>query len=260
MIQMMKEMVEYRELLWSLTLKDIRIRYKQTFLGITWAIFTPLAMMLIFTFVFQRVAKVSTGDIPYPIFVYCGLLPWTFFSASLTTAVTCLVQNSNLVTKIYFPREVLPLAAIFSKLIDFIIAGVVFVGLMIFYEVSVNWTILFFPFILLIQIIFMIGVSFLLSMGNLFYRDVGYLFNVLILLWMFVTSVIYPINVENPLMQRVLNLNPMTPIIDSYRNVLIQGVVPDIFLLFQTTIISLFVFVVGWALFHKYQYLFAERI
>jgi len=260
LVDQIKELVSYRELLYSLVLRDIKIRYKQSFLGIAWAMFTPLAMMLIFTFVFSRITKISTGEIPYPIFAYCGLLPWTFFSGSLTGATVSLVSNRSLVTKIYFPREVFPLAAILSKFVDFCIALVILFGLMIYFRVSFHWTILLFPLLLVVQVLFMAGLAFFLSMGYLFYRDIKYIFDVIIMLWMFATSVIYPINVESPTLQRILMLNPMTPILDSYRSLILEGRIPNISSLSLPTVIAVAFFIIGWVWFHKSEYLFAETI
>ena len=260
MIEVFREIFRYRELLWSLTLKQLKIRYKQTFLGIAWALFTPLAMMLIFTFIFSRIAKISTADIPYLIFVYCGLLPWTFFSGSLSTATTVLVSNTNLITKVYFPREVFPLSIILSKFVDFCIASLILIGLMFFYRVNLHFTILFVPLVLLTQIMLMTGLSFLLSMGNLFYRDVKYIFDVVIVLWMFATSVIYPINVESAVLQRILMLNPMTPIIDAYRALILKGTLPNLSYLGVAAAISIAIFFVGLFYFHRNEHLFAENI
>lgn len=260
MLEIIKEIFRYRELLLSLTHRELKIRYKQTILGIAWALFTPLSMMLIFTFVFNKIAKISTGEIPYPIFIYCGLLPWTFFATSLTSATTSLVDNFNLVTKIYFPREVFPLASILSRFVDFCLASIILIGLMLFYKIDFHLTILFLPLILIIQLLLMIGFCFLLSMGNLFYRDVKYIFEVVIILWMFLTSVIYPINVDSPVLQKILLLNPMTPIIDSYRAVILEGKLPDIGNLSIAIIISISVFLIGAIWFHRSEHLFAESI
>jgi len=254
------EIFQYRELLSRLVIKSLKVRYKQALLGMAWAGFTPLAMMFIFTFVFTKITKVSTEGIPYPIFAYCGLLPWTFFAGSLTAATNSLVGNANLVTKVYFPREVFPLAVIFSKLVDFFIASIILVGLMLFYGFGWQPTILLVPLVFMVQIALMMGLAFLLSLGNLFFRDVKYVFDVLIILWMFVTSVIYPIKVGSPILQRILMLNPMTPIIDAYRALILEGRLPQVGPLFTAGIISIFILLVGAYLFHRNEHLFAENI
>ena len=259
--QTLTELVHYRDLLFSLTLRDLRIRYKQSLLGIAWALFTPLAMMLLFTLFTQaKVLNIDTGDVPYVIFVYCGILPWTFFSSSLAGATTCLVANHSLVTKIYFPREVFPFSMILSKLLDLLIASSLLVCLMLFYKIPFQQTLIALPALLLLQIIFMLGMALLLSMGNLYFRDVKYLFDVLIVLWMFATSVIYPIQLSNPILQKIFMLNPMTPIIDSYRAVIIHGQWPNMANLAPAIVISLAVFLIGVIWFQNKQYEFAERI
>ena len=260
MLAIISEIFRYRELLSRLVIKEVKVRYKQALLGMAWAIFTPLAMMLIFTFVFSKITRISTGEIPYPIFAYCGILPWTFFASSLTSATNSLVTNSNLVTKVYFPREVFPLAVILARFIDFCVASLILVGLMFFYHIPFHATALLFPFILLIQVILMMGLSLLLSMGNLFFRDVKYIFDVVIILWMFTTSVIYPINVDSPALQRILMLNPMTPILNAYRALILKGEVPGIAPLLPAIAISVAIFFIGVILFHKTEHLFAENI
>ena len=215
---MFAELIKYRELLYSLTLREIRVRYKQSLLGVLWALFVPLSMMLIFTFVFTKAlkfdGKLDLGGMPYAVFAYIGLLPWTFFSAGLTGAVNSLVANQTLVTKVYCPREAFPLACIASSAFDFAIASTLLVGIIGYFHFFTEWsfslhlTILVVPVIVLIQTLFTIGLGFVLAMGNLFYRDVRFVFSVVIYLWMFVTSVIYPLESSKPLYNMLINLNP----------------------------------------------------
>jgi len=247
MKEMIKELVEYRELLWSLTVRDIRVRYKQAVLGMLWALFTPMALMFIFTFVFSHITVIDTGGIPYPLFAYCGLLPWTFFSGSLSGAMGSLVSNRSLVTKVYFPREVFPLSKILSKLVDLGISFTLVFVLMIYYKIPFHGLLL--PFVLIIQIFFTIGLGMFLSIGYLFYRDVRYVFDVIIMLWMFSTSVVYPIHSTSPIVTNILSLNPMIPIIDAYRALIIHGVLPDLGGLILPIGISLFIFFFGMVLF-----------
>ncbi|MCK4352479.1 ABC transporter permease [candidate division WOR-3 bacterium] len=257
MIAIFKEIYKYRELLLTLALRDVKSRYKQSVLGITWALFVPLIAMLVFTFVFSKFVKVDTGGIPYPIFAYCGILPWTFFAASLNTSINSLVANGGLVTKIYFPREVFPLASIAASFVDFCIATLVLLGLMLFYHIHFHLTILLVIPILLLQIMLTAGLGFIFSMANLFFRDIRYLFQVIIPLWMFATPVVYPIPEK---FRWLYIINPMAPIISSYRSLIIEGSLPDMTTFSISILISLTIFIIGALWFHRAEYLFAENI
>jgi lipopolysaccharide transport system permease protein len=262
--QRFREVYSYRTLLWTLAWRDIRVRYKQSLLGIAWAMFIPVSMTLLFSFVFTKIVMVKT-DVPYPIFAYCGLLPWQFFSSATTSATNSLIANRSLVTKIYFPAEVFPLSSIIASFVDFLMGWVVLVGLMIYFSftessIIVSWTTILVIAVIFAQVLFTAGVSFFLSMGNLFFRDVRYIYGVVITLWMFASSVVYPMKVSNPKLQMILNFNPMTPILDAYRDVLLRGRFPDINNFGYATIISIILFLIGWVVFYKMQYKFAEKV
>lgn len=254
-----RELIAHRELLLELAARDVRIRYKQTLLGAAWAFFTPLVMMILFTQIFARIAKIDTGSIPYPIFVYCGLLPWQFFSSSLKGSVESLTRNSRLVTKIYMPREVFPLAQILSSFLDFLVASLLLAAMMAWYGYTPAWTILALPVVIAVQILLTVGLALILSMANLFFRDVKYVFEVVLLMWMFATSVIYPIHLDGS-WAWLLALNPMTPVIDAYRSVLLLGEFPNAAGFGYAAAIGLALTVVGFRWFHESEYLFAERI
>jgi ABC-type polysaccharide/polyol phosphate export permease len=257
MISIFKEIYQYRELLFSLALRDIKARYKQSFLGICWALFVPLVSMLTFSLVFTRFVEVNTKGIPYPIFAYSGLLPWTFFAASLNFSINSLVTNAGLITKIYFPREVIPIASIIANLLDFCIASIILVGLMVWYKFSFHLTLLMIPMILLIQIIFTTGLGFIFGMANLFFRDIKYVFQVLIPLWMFATPVVYPIPEKY---QWICKINPMGPIISSYRKIILDAEFPNSTQFFIACILSLIIFIVGILWFRRVSSVFAENV
>jgi lipopolysaccharide transport system permease protein len=264
LIQRFKELLDYRALLWTLAWRDIRVRYKQSVLGIGWAIFIPLAMMFVFTFVFTRIVPIET-DIPYAIFAYCGLLPWQFFSASTTNAANSLVANRSLITKIYFTAEVLPMSCVLASFVDFLVGTTVLLGLMVFYivtgyKITITVTAFFAVVVLLVQILFTCGVSFILATANAFFRDVRYIYNVLIMLWMFGSSVVYPMKTSNPRLQFLINLNPMTPILEAYRDVLLRGKYPDAGPFGYSTFMALALFLVGWKILYNMQYRFAEKV
>ena len=263
------ELWRYRHLLSTLTVRELRIRYKQSLLGVGWAICVPLSMMLIFTFVFTRAVKLD-GDMgiemPYALFAYVGLVPWTLFASGLNGCVNSLVANRNLVTKVYFPREVLPLSCIGSALVDFCVAWTVLAGLLTYFHVYTDWsfvpswTILFLPVVVCVQIVLMVGVGMLLAMTNLFYRDVRQVFGVFIQLWMFGTNVVYPLPDDGSWIGRLVAFNPMTPIIAAYRDCIVLGRLPDAASFGYAAAVSAVVLVVGWVCFHRAGFLFAERI
>jgi len=257
--EMVHELVEYRELLLSLVRRDLLLRYKQTIMGFGWAILMPVTYMIVFSMIFTRVVKLETG-VPYPIYVYAGLLPWNLFASSLRFSVGSLTANSTLITKVYFPRELLPFTAILVSLVDFAVGAIVLAGLMAWYHVGLHWTILLVPIVILVQVIFTAAVALLLSMGNLFYRDVKYMIEILITLWMFATSVVYPVNRVGGHLAPILALNPMTPIIDAYRSVLLHGQVPAIGPFAWSAGFAVALLAVSWVLFHRAEFQFAERI
>lgn len=263
----------YRELMWMLAWRDIRVRYKHSALGALWAIIPPAAMMLIFTFVFGTVVQIDrqklTGDaaLPYSLFALSGLVPWMFFANGLTSATTSLVANRQLVTKIYFPREVFPISAIISAFVDFTIASLVLVGYALYLHASCDWwhyqfhwSIFCLPIVVAVQVTLMLGLGLFLSMANLFYRDVGLLFRSLIQLWMFVTCVVYQLEANAGWKRAIIQLNPMTPIIRAYRVCLIQGQSPFDLSFGNAAAVSITLMVVAWWWFRRREYDFAECI
>ncbi|MDI6841160.1 MAG: ABC transporter permease [bacterium] len=263
MITIFREIYQYRELLLSLAIRDIKTRYKQTFLGIAWALFVPLVTMLVFSFVFVRFVKIDTGGVPYPIFAYCGILPWTFFAGSLNFSINSLVMNAGLITKIYFPREAIPIASIAANFLDFCIASVILFGLMAWYQFPLHLTILIVPVILIIQITLTAGLGFIFGMANLFFRDIRYIFQVIIPLWMFATPVVYHIPEKY---QWIYRINPMAPIISSYRPLILEGKLPKLVVglnpspLLIACLVSLIILILGMLWFHRTSPIFAENV
>ena len=263
------EVLRYHQLLFSLTWRDLRVRYKQSLLGIGWAVLLPLSMMLVFTFVFTRAIdarSVLKVDMPYALYAYTGLVPWTFFSMSLSGCVNSLVANRNLVTKVYFPREVFPLSCVASSFVDFCVAMSVLVGLMAYSHLTGAWTftphtaLAFLPVVILVQIIMTIGIGMVLAMANLFYRDVRQVFGVVIQLWMFVSAVVVPVPKDGSLLARLIALNPLVPIISAYRDCVVYGRWPDAAGFLYATIVAVVLLVGGWLCFRRASYKFAECI
>jgi ABC-type polysaccharide/polyol phosphate export permease len=228
-------------------------------MGFAWAIFMPLLNTAIFSVVFMRVAPIET-TVPYPLFAFCGLLAWNWFSSSLRFAVTSLSSNANLVTKVYFPREILPFSAVLVGFVDLAVASVVLVALMAYYGIAPAWTMLWLPAIIAVQLLFTAAVALLLSMANLFYRDVKYLFEVAITIWMFATSVVYPIERVGGRLAVVLSLNPMTHIVNAWRAVLLDGVPPDAGPFAATAAVAVVACAAAWMLFHAAEFRFAENV
>jgi lipopolysaccharide transport system permease protein len=214
----LRDLWSYRELLYFLIWRDLKVRYKQTELGIAWAIIQPLLSMLIFTLFFGKLAGVPSDNIPYPIFAYAGLLPWTFFANAISNSGNSLVGSSHLITKVYFPRIIIPSAAVAAGLADFGIALIILVLLMIYYGVMTTWSILMFPVLVILTTLLALGMGMLLSALNVKYRDVRFALPFLIQLWMFVSPVIYPASFLPGKLRWLLSLNPMTGIIEAYRS------------------------------------------
>lgn len=257
--EMAREQYEFRELLYQMTRRDLLIRYKQALMGFGWAVFMPLMNTVVFTIIFTRVAPLEI-DMPYPLFAYCGLLAWNFSASSFRFAVSSLTANANLVTKVYFPREIFPISAVLVSLVDFAIGAIVLVALMVYYQVVPTGAIAALPWVLLVHIMFTLAVSLLLAMANLFYRDVKYLFELVITVWMFLTAVLYPVSQIGGTAGQVMMLNPMTPIIDAYRDVLLRGQVPDPASFLVTTAATAMFLVIAWLVFHRAEYEFAENV
>ena len=218
----LRDLWNYRELLYFLTWRDVKVRYKQTALGVAWAIIQPLFTMLIFTLFFGKLAGIEaqTGGIPYPVFAYAGLLPWTFFSNALTSSGNSLVGSAQLITKVYFPRMIIPGAAVAAGLVDFAIAFVILVILMFYYGAVPAWTVVMLPVLVLLTVVLALGMGMWFSALNVKYRDVRFALPFLVQLWMFVSPVIYPSTFLPQKYRWLLMLNPLTGIIEGYRSAL----------------------------------------
>jgi lipopolysaccharide transport system permease protein len=207
----------YRELLYFLTWRDVKVRYKQTLLGAAWAILQPLLTMLIFNLLFGRLAGIKTDGPPYPIFAYAGLVLWTFFANAVTNSGNSLVGSAHLITKIYFPRMIVPAGAVAAGLVDFALAFVVQIGLMIYYHIQPTWALLMIVPLVVLTTMLALGVGMWLSALNVKYRDVRYAVPFLIQLWMFVSPVIYPLSMVRGKLRWAVAVNPLTGIIQNFR-------------------------------------------
>lgn len=267
MIQRIAELYQYRELLRNLVLRDLKVRYKNSVLGVLWSLLNPLLMTLVFTIVFTLMIP---SDIPnYPVFFLCGFLPWSFLAASLGGATGSIVNNSNLIKKVYFPREILPLAEVFSNLVNFLLALVVLFGMIFVTPVRLTAAVLMLPLIIFTQFMFVAGLALALSTANVFYRDTQHILQVVLQAWFFLTPIFYPITIL-PKSAEILGLtvdiqlwarrlNPMASLVASYQDVLYYGQPTGLDFFLRTFVSCLAVLVFGYFLFCRFSALFGEE-
>jgi len=258
-----KAIVKWKELLWQMVGREVKARYKQSILGYFWVILNPLAQMLVMSFAFSIIMRIptnATGNIPYSIFLFVALLPWTLFSNSLSAAAASLVSSGGLITKIYFPRTILVLSTVIAKIIDFVFAISILIIYMIVYQIPINWNILWIFPIFLIQQIFTLGLSLFFAAANLLYRDIQYLLSMILLLWMYVTPVIFPADLVPERYRFVFQLNPMAVIINAYRQVILGGGSPKYSSLIIATVFSIITLLIGFSYFKSREKIFADNI
>ena len=242
-------LVHYRDLLYTLSVHRLKVRYKQSVLGPSWAVLQPLSLMLIYTVIFSRIARVPSEGAPYALFAYCALLPWTYFSTALSTATHSLVSHFSLVTKVYFPREILPLTYVIAALVDFLVASTVLGGMLLYYDVSLTAQALYAIPTIAVLTLFTIAVSLVLCAIQVRYRDIGVAMPLVLQLWMFATPVVYPLSVVPESWRSLYVLNPMVGIIESFRRVILQGEPPDFHALAISAIVSMILLPAGVHLF-----------
>jgi lipopolysaccharide transport system permease protein len=254
------ELWEYRELLYFLVWRDVKVRYKQTALGAAWAIIQPFFTMVVFSVFFGRLAKMPSDGIPYPLFAYAGLVPWTFFANALTQASNSLVGSGNLIRKVYFPRLVVPLSSVLSGIVDFLLAFGVLVLLMMWYGVGVSPKLFWLPVLLLQATTTALAVSLWLSALNVEYRDVRYMVPFLTQFWLFATPVAYPSSLLSEPWRTVYGLNPMVGVVEGFRWALLDtGPAPGL-MLAVSGLVSLFLLVGGAYYFRRLERTFADRV
>ncbi len=258
--EQLKELLSHRELAWTWMLREIKIRYKQTLLGGAWAIFQPLALMLMFTLIFSHFVKIETGDVPYPLFSYAAVLPWTFLYTSITFGTSSLLNNIAVVTKTYFPREVLPIASIGAAFLDFLVASSVFFLLLFSYRIPISGNIVWLPILVALQVLLTLGITFVTSSLSVYFRDVRFLVPLGLQLWFYATPVIYPLNLVPDRLRGIYMLNPMASIVSSYRRVLLEGQHPDLASLAVTFVSVMVVLAIGYFSFKRLEESFADVI
>lgn len=256
----LRELWSYRELLYFLAWKQVKIRYKQTVLGAAWAVIQPLATMIIFTLIFGNLAKMPSDGVPYPIFSYCGLMLWTYFSMSLTHSSLSLVQNSNLLSKIYFPRLLLPLSDCLVGLLDYCIASILLIGLMLYYHITPTLWLLLVPIPLLLAMLLASGIGLWLSAVSVKYRDVQYAVPFFVQLLLFLSPIIYPVSIAGSEYGWLLQLNPLSGIMTTQRAIILGNTPIDWLSLGVSSLITLLIFIGGVIYFKRYEREFADVI
>lgn len=258
-----KDVIKWRELLWQMVSREVKARYKQSILGYFWVILNPLAQMLVMSFAFSIILRIPTnaaGNIPYSIFLFVALLPWNLFATSLSSATSSLVNSSSLITKVYFPRTILVLSTIFAKIIDFLFASTILIVYMFAYHIPITFNILWIFPIFFIQQIFTLGLSLFFAAANLIYRDIQYLLNMIILLWMYASPVFYPVDLVPEKYRIIYQLNPMAVIINAYRQTILGGGEPSYTSLSIAFVLALIVLLLGLAYFKSREKIFADNI
>jgi lipopolysaccharide transport system permease protein len=251
---------EYRGLLYFLVWRDLKVRYRQTVIGVGWAILQPVAAMLIFTVVFGHFVRVPSDGFPYPIFAYCALLPWNYFASALNRCVVSVVGNAHLVSKIYFPRLLLPIASTLSGLADFAVAFMLLLGMMAWYQLALTWAILAVPLFLLLALASVLAVGLWLSALNVRFRDVGFAIPFLVQLWMFASPVAYPVSLVPERWRLLYALNPMAGVIEGFRWALLGKASPDIGVLAMSATAVVLALVGGLAFFRHMEDSFADVV
>src|SRR5438067_3945264 len=255
-----RELWEYRELLYFLTWRDIKVSYKQTVLGAAWAIIQPFFMMVVFSLFFGYLAKVPSDGIPYPIFAYCALLPWQLFAHALTESSNSLVANERLITKVYFPRLVVPISAVLGGLIDFAIAFVILLLMMAYYGIVPGLAVLTLPLFILLAVMTALGVGLWLSALNVQYRDVRYTIGFLTQFWLFATPVAYPSSIVPEKWRALYGLNPMAGVVEGFRWALLGKANPPGALLAVSVVAVLLLLVGGLYYFRRMEQTFADIV
>jgi len=266
------ELIRFRDLLRNLVVRNLKVRYKNSMLGVLWSWLNPLFMMVVYTIVFT-VMRASANGVPnraYPVFVLCALLPWNFFHGSVMQSVGCIVDNANLVKKVYFPREILPLSVVLSNMVNFGISLLVLFPMLLIFQVRLTKWLLMLPVVILIQFCFVTGVSFTLSALHVFYRDARAIMDVVMMAWLFVTPVFYPISIL-PHSREILGLtidihrwtrilNPMASLVAAYHDVLFYGHRVGLDFLARTAVTSLGILVIGYLVFYRASKSFGELV
>lgn len=255
-----RELWEYRELLYFLIWRDVKVRYKQTALGASWAIIQPVFMMIVFSLFFGRLARIPSDGIPYPIFTFCALLPWQLFAHALTESSNSLVANERLITKVYFPRLVVPIAAVLGGLVDFAVAFIILIAMMLYYGIVPSRSIITLPGFVVLAVLTALAVGLWLSALNVKYRDVRYTINFLIQFWLFATPVAYPSSLVPERWRPLYGLNPMAGVVEGFRWALLGKSEPPGAMLAVSVSVVILLLIAGLYYFRRMEQEFADVV
>jgi lipopolysaccharide transport system permease protein len=250
----------YRELLYFLTWRDVIVRYKQAAVGVAWAVLQPLLTMVVFTVIFGRFAKMPSDNLPYPIFAFTALLPWNYFAQAIGRSGTSLVSNANLVSKVYFPRLVIPISGAIAPLVDFVISFVILLGMMVWYGIAPTWGVLALPLFTLLAVVTAVAVSLYLAALNVKYRDVGHAIPFLVQFWMYASPVVYSVSIIPEKWRLLYSLNPMVGVIEGFRWALLGKEQPDFAVMAMSIIVVAILLVGGLVYFKRTERVFADII
>ncbi len=253
-----KELYNYRELLKTNVQKEIRGKYKASFLGVLWSFINPLLMVLVYAIVFPYIMRVKTEN--YLIFLICGIIPWNFFTTVISQGTTCITNNSNLIKKVYFPREILPISVVTSGLVNFFISCIIILIFVLFGGIGITWHLIFLPFIAIIQYIISLAIIFLLSAFNVYVKDVEYIVNFLINMLFYATPILYTTDMFSGAITWIFKLNPLAHLINAYRDIFYLQRIPNLSNLGVLLIVGVMVLIICYKIFNKLEKRFAEEI
>ena len=251
---------EYRELLYFMVWRDVKIRYKQTVIGVGWAVLQPLIQMVIFTVIFGKFAGIPSDDFPYPIFAYTALLPWNYFASALQRCISSVVGDSGLISKVYFPRLILPIAGTVSGIFDFLVSFILLIGMMIWYQIPVSWLVITLPLFLILAQLTALAVGLWFSALNVRYRDVGHAVPFIIQIWMFLSPVVYSVNLIPEKWRLLYGLNPMVGVIEGFRWALLGKASPDFSMMAVSALVVGAILFGGLIFFRKMEQTFADVV
>lgn len=258
MMNKLKEIYKFKNLVYNLVTRDLKVKYKGSILGFFWSLLNPLIMLIVYTVAFKYIIRIRVEN--FPLFFLCGFLPWTFLSLSLSMAVNSIKDNANLVKKVYFPREILPLSIVLSNLVQFLLTFVILIPALLLFKVKLGLPLLFIPLIIVFQIAFTSGLAFVFSALNVFFSDVKHLLEIFLQIWFWLTPIIYPVNFVPERFQSLYRLNPAVLFVESYRNSLLYNKGLSFSVLIFLFFIGLVFLILGYLVFSGYNKKFAEEI